>query len=49
MTEKYFDCCGGEFEAVCVQANYTKVLAKSYTTLVSVQVSQSSNSRAGFM
>ena len=44
MTEKHF-----EFEAVLVQANYTKVLAKSYTTLVSVQVSQSSSSRAGFM
>ena len=44
MTEKHF-----EFEGVFVQANYTKVLAKSYTTLVSVQVSQSSNSSPGFM
>ena len=40
MTEKHF-----EFEGVSVQANYTKVLAKSYTTLVSVQVSQPAQQR----
>lgn len=49
MTEMHFDCCGGEFEAVFAQANYTKVLAKSYTTLVSVQVSQAPAAGPGFM
>ena len=49
MTEMHFDCCGGAFEAVFAQANYTKVLAKSYTTLVSVQVSQAPAAGPGFM